>query len=178
PRPECGRITLALLVRADETDFERVRQLARQIPRLVEAFFNDCTFKSLDADDLRALLAPFPVAHLAAITRHVISERLDTVSSGPTRQPTGFATGGEIRQDGGRADEILHIVPFVAAPRSWGRLFSVLLLHPDPVAISIRLRPTVLSPQEGAFLGEQLVRCERYMQIVLGTAPVAPSSLR
>ena len=174
-----GRITLAILCRADDVSVEDARGCADELLRLLRATFEEYEFALAPPEEVRFLLAPLPMNHLATVTRRCSREALDTLKSGERRpKRIGFSTDGQLDAPRPAEDTILHVSPYLRVSAAYGSLFKLLLLDPSPVVVSCRLRPTTLKAEEERFLEEQIARCERYAQIGLGQIPENLSSLQ
>jgi hypothetical protein len=62
------------------------------------------------------------------------------------------------------------VFPFVPTTSPLDRLFSVLLLQPAPVAVSVLLVPTRIEKEERAFLRAKVAFCERFIQLPVSGA--------
>lgn len=181
PHPEAssqGRISLGVLGRVDRGSETEVQ--AEYLLGLFHGLLQEYAFARADEDRLESLRAPFPVRHSVGLSRRVRRERLDTLRGGPASPRMGFGQAGVIRADHDRADTGLvhHVCPFVPTLLSFDRAGRMLLRHTEPVALSIRLRPTVLTGEEETFLEEQLARCELFAQLGLGMATGELDGLR
>jgi hypothetical protein len=182
PEPDApwrGRVDLALLCAMRGMSSSESEARARDLLHLLEAFFDEYAFEPTAPDELQALLRPFPIRHLVGLTRRAGFQRLDTL--GPTSKPRrlGFATApadDRTRVDG---TKVFHVHPFLPTFGSFTPLLRLLLLQSEPAAVSIRLGPTELRPEERAFLEEGIASCERAVQAhVGGEMPLDLSELR
>lgn len=168
-RPARGRITVALVCRICGCSELEAAEHARALQRLLEALFEEHWFELLAGNEVSALLDPFAVTHLQSLTRRAWLGRLDSLRWIERRPPVGFGRAAEeFTPDEPSPDAVVHVAPYLALPPSFDTLFRLLVSEPEPVAISIRLQPTSLRLDEGAFLEEQIARCERYTQVSLG----------
>jgi hypothetical protein len=166
-----GRITVAILCRVDGLGPEEAGGCAGEFLRLLEASFDEYEFEAATAEEIMLLLSPFPIGHLAYITRRCAREALDTLRGGDRRQRRiGFPADAEPHSGAGpRSDgRVLHIFPYLPPSSPFNGLFKLMLLEPAPVAVSYRLRPTALTPDEERFLERQIAICERSAQVGLG----------
>jgi len=174
-----GCITVAIICRMDEATSDEAQRYADEVLRLLEASFDEYEFELVPPEEIRFVLAPFPLNYLAAVTRRCAREALDTLRGGERRpKRIGFTTDVKLKASPRIDETILHVCPYLPVSARFNSLFKLLLLAPDPVAISCRLRPTALTHEEEQFLERQIARCERYSQISLGQVPEDLSSLQ
>jgi tRNA isopentenyl-2-thiomethyl-A-37 hydroxylase MiaE len=174
-----GRITLAIIGRVEDEDRAVGRRHGEEVLRLLRAWFPEYEFELVAEHDVGKLLAPFRIEHLVAITRRCARPALDTLRGGRTRaRRIGFATEESGAATVEHGNSVLHIFPYVPPAGRFNALFKLLLLEPRPVAISCRLRPSALLPEEEAFLEAQIATCERYAQSTLRATPDDLSSLQ
>jgi hypothetical protein len=185
PNPDSythGEITIGILCRIDGTSAEDAQRYGEDFLNLLGASFFEYVFEQVPAEEIKHLLSPFPVEYMVAITRRCANEPLDTLRSGPRRvKRLGFSpvsrTDGEADSSTSGKDTVFHIFPFLPSFATFNHLCKLLLLERSPIAVSCRLRPTVLSPDEEQFLEQQIATCERYSQVSLGQIPEDVSSL-
>lgn len=172
-----GRITVVLLCRMDGFGARDAHGHARDLLHLLEALFDEYGFELAGAREVRRHLKPFPLRHLVTITRRAELQRLDTLRSSRPRARPGFTAAEAANPEPAfPPDAVFHLFPHLPPSTSFNNFFKLLLLHPAPVAISVRLRPTALALEEEAFLEEQIARCERYAQIGLEPYPPQDTS--
>ncbi|MCX8015142.1 MAG: DUF87 domain-containing protein, partial [candidate division WOR-3 bacterium] len=166
-----GTISIYLLGRIANTN--KITALAHilNLSDLLRSLFLEYNFELVNSQEIPKVLSPFPINHLAAITRRIGIERLDSLRRSNNCLRLGFindqpATSNQ--KSATNSDTILHIFPFIPTQNPLNNLFHYLLLLDNPVAISVRLKPTKLTEQEEDFFEEQIIRCERYTQIHLG----------
>ncbi len=177
--PSRGRVEVALLCRMDGVTSEEAQQYAHHLSNLLKAHLEEFGFELADRREVRSLLSPFPVNHFQVVMRRGGLARLDSLQSGRRSLPLGFtATAAPEAKSEVPADAIFHVFPYLPTSAAFTGLLKLLLLEPDPVAISVRLRPTRLTLSEEAFLEEQITRCERYAQVGLGAVSEDASSLQ
>jgi hypothetical protein len=165
-------LTIALLCRADEVSGDEARGLAVDFLNLVRSAFQEYEFELAGVEEIKALLAPFEAREAVRIRRRASMESLDTLRSGRERMVLGYSQPEEpeTRVDARPVASVFHVFPFLATRQDYTGLFTLLMLHPEPIAISIRLRPTTLTTEEELFIEEAIAACERYSQISLGLA--------
>ena len=166
-------ITTAFLCRMDGVGVDEACRYAGDFLNLVRSTLEEYEFVLEDAGGVKALLAPFEAREIVQIKRRASMETLDTLRSGKERRVLGYAQPAclDAAQPSQQIAAIFHIFPFLATRPDYAGLFKLLLLHPEPIAISVRLRPTALSTDEELFLEDEIAACERYGQISLGQAP-------
>src|SRR5581483_7563998 len=177
--PTRGTTTLTILCRMDQIAAEQAGQAASEFENLLTAYFEEYEFALARAEEVKRLLAPFPIHYQVGITRRCGRETLDTLRSGG-RAPGRIGFGvysPKAPSPSGEPDSLFHIYPFMAPTTAPVSFFKLLLLERSPVAVSVRLRPTVLTRQEEAILERQIALCERYAQVGLGQIPEELSSL-
>jgi len=173
-----GRITVAILCRMDDLNPQEAVRCANEFFRLLEALLNEYEFEISTKEQIKALLSPFAVGYSASITRRCASEDLDTIQSGERRQrQIGFPTGSKLHSgaDSSTDRAIFHVYPYLPSIGAFNSLFKLMLLESAPVAVSFRLRPTVLTIEEIQFLEMQVAFCERFAQVQLGIVTATDS---
>ncbi|MCS7258591.1 MAG: type IV secretion system DNA-binding domain-containing protein, partial [candidate division WOR-3 bacterium] len=175
-----GTISVYLLCHITNTNQEEVSSHILSLINLLRSLFLEYNFELIDGQKIPPILNPFPINHLAGITRRFGIERLDSLRRSNNCFRLGFInnqTDLSASKLQSNSDTILHIFPFLPNQNPMNNLFHYLLLLENPIAISIRLTPTNLTEQEEDFFEEQIVRCERYAQIHLGALSEDASSL-
>ncbi len=151
-------IRIAFLCRIDQASVDEANHYAADFLNLLRSAFEECDFKLEDADGVASLLAPFKIQEAVRIRRRASMESLDTLRSGRERKVLGYRRPEEldaaVRPQ--QAATVFHVFPFLATIPDYKGLFQLLLLHSEPIAISVRLRPTVLSTDEERFIEEQI----------------------
>ena len=174
-----GDIRICLLVRAEHMKSGEFERHLAGLYDLLGAQFPEYGFVRVIATEVPALLEPFRIKFLASVQRRCSFEGLDTLASGPSHPPPGFYDSeGEQPSAASSVSEVLHIYPFVPSLGPMRALLKAIAGLTHPLALSIRLRPTKLTPEEERFLEEQIATCEKYSQLVLGTPPEDVSHLR
>jgi hypothetical protein len=174
-----GRLTLALLCRMDQTSVAEADQYAHSLHHLLRALFEEYVFDLAAAEQIPALLEPFPFTHAVVVRRRAGLERLDTLKIRPAARPLGFNTQPTSAAAAPPPQNVIfHLFPFLPTWSAFTALIKLLLLEPHPVAISCRLRPTTLTPAEEAFIEEQIARCECATQAGLSNLPDDLSALQ
>lgn len=178
--PARGVTTLAILCRTDQITKDQAQQAAFDFENLLAAYFEEYEFRLVKAEEVKWLLAPFPIRHQVALTRRCGRETLDTLRSGARVSPrVGFGVpSSKAPSPSAGAESLFHIYPFLSSAAAPLALFKLMLLEGAPVAISFRLRPTALTPEEERILEQQIAICERYAQVGLGQIPEELSALR
>ncbi|MGH7964908.1 MAG: hypothetical protein ACRERD_24355, partial [Candidatus Binatia bacterium] len=176
--PARGRLTIALLCRMDGVAAEEAHRYASHLLHLLEACFDEYAFELAGAEEVQALLRPFALRYLVAITRRAGLERLDTLKGEQRLKRLGFTRVASPPESGLSPSTLFHLFPYLPTQAPFTNLFKLLLLEPAPVAISCRLQPTLLASAEAAFLEEQIARCERAAQAELRDLPQDLASLQ
>jgi len=164
-----GHIRVALLCKMENTTAEETAEVAEHIRLYLEAHFPEYSVSYVPAGEIEKLLEPFPIQAGVEITRRCEHVRLDTLRNDPrTRRTIGFrseppASLPRIAQ----TQNIIHIAPFIVTQAGFERLFTLLLLQPVPVIMSVMLHPATLTVEEAAFIEEQITQCERFAQVGL-----------
>jgi hypothetical protein len=173
-------VTIAFICRLDDLSADEAHRYATDFLDLLRSTFEDCEFQLEAADKVKGLLAPFEVQETIRIKRRASMELLDTLRSGKERRMLGYRQPVASDQEGEsqQTASVFHVFPFLATRPDYAGLFKLLLLHPEPIAISVRLRPTALTTDEELFIEEEIAACERYSQISLGQAPEDAERLR
>lgn len=167
-----GQIGLALLCRIENASAEEARGRAEELLRLCEAFFEDEYEFELVAreEELQQLRRPFVIGDVAEIIRRTEHTALDTLWTFPPKAPMGF--GNHSASASSNDHWVYYVYPYTLVQVPDPRLMKLLLMQDEPMAVSIRLRPTALKTEEAEFLEDQITKCERYAQISLErTAP-------
>ncbi|MEO0091874.1 MAG: type IV secretion system DNA-binding domain-containing protein [candidate division WOR-3 bacterium] len=176
-----GTISIYLLCRLNNSSIEHAKNYMLEFANLLKSLFTEYAFVLVNADKIPKILKPFEVKHLAGITRRVGIERLDSLRRSNNCLRLGFTNNQPPsvanNLTSSRSDTILHIFPYLPTKNPMNGLFHHLLLLNNPVAISVRIKPTCLTEQEEDFFEEQIIRCERYAQIHLGQLSEDASSL-
>ena len=170
--PDCGlytrgSITLALAVRADGGSPAEAEESRSETLRLLQSTLSEVDLEPVPAAEIDLLLAPFPVNHLTSVIRRCEWQPLDSLSLRTHRPRVGFRpvrAGGE---DAAGDGAVFHVFPFLPVFPEAAGLIRRLLLHPNRVMLSFRLRPTSLTHAEHDFLESQIARCEKYSQLQL-----------
>jgi hypothetical protein len=163
------RLRVAVVGRVDGGTPENAARDARELLVHAEACFPEFQLALVPAASLAALLMPGPWVSSIEITRRLMEVRLDGVGETHIRSRAGFTPVIEMPASRVKGvDAVVYTAPFLPGPLQYAPLFDLLLAQEGQVAVSIRLRPTMLRADEAAFLERQIVRCERYGQIALG----------
>ena len=185
PAPRCGRVEVALLLRVDGAPSSLASAHAAEVGALLGSLLPDHVFAPVEPGQVQRLLRPFPVGDVVTVARRVSVQPLDAPCPSYPGRRLGFAvaavevggsgrgqlpTVGNGRWGLHRTGGVVHVSPWVPTEDGVADLLTLLLRQPDPVAVSVRLVPTRLTPQEETFLDEQITRCERYAQVGLGLA--------
>ena len=174
PQPELyarGQLTIALFCCLEGFTQAQAQDWAIERLRLCETFFEDEYEFALvsSSEELDRLLRPFDIGAAAEITRRTELSALDTLPHGPRKMPAGFARLPALLPAESEK-RVYHVYPYILNSGQPLRLFKLLLMQCEPLAISFRLRPTSLNEGEGAFLHQQIYRCERYAQVSIREA--------
>ena len=157
------------------------------ILHLLQAIFEEYAFEPTPPADLEALLTPFPVRQVVAISRRAGWELLDTLRPGTRRskrlgfvaQPAPLAVPDPSKSPARRSsDTVFHVFPFIPTHAPFTTLFKLMLLEAAPTAVSCRMRPTSVRLEEEAWIEEEIARCERAAQTGLRSGPDDLHSLR
>lgn len=166
--PVNGTVDFALLFRRDASKATAVNEFALEVGRLLTSYFDEHEFRRATPERLRALLQPFSARHAVALNRRVELECVQASRHGQARRRMGFTTGETPRA--ARPDTVFLVLPFANSHRSYNTLLRLLLAQTESLAVSIRLRPSVLDKKEALFLEQQITRCEN-----MGKGFTAPS---
>jgi len=171
--PLRGEITIAILFRMEQATREEAEAHSLALYNLLDSHFDEYRFEPLDSVAVRELLCPFPLRHCLSVRRRSTSVELDTANGRTAKtRLMGFRDGlgaGKPEYSTISDGTILLIPPIAPSHESLSQLFRLLLLHHSPLVISSRLQPASLDPQEEKFLGQQIINCERYAQVSLGS---------
>jgi len=162
-----GKLTMALLCKARGISEGDAQISADHLLRLVESYFEEFDFERVTPDEIPGLIRPFETAHLVALTRRTSWHALDSIGGGTSGVPVGFQV--QIGQTRPRTDstKVFHVFPYVCSFSRFNSLFKLLLHQDAPIALSCRLRPTSLTPQEEEFFEQQIFLCEKHAQVSL-----------
>src|SRR5438094_4325867 len=128
-----GRISLAVLCRIDGLAPAEAFRSGQELLALLDAHFDEYVFELATAEEMKSLLAPFDIQHVAALTRRLSLERLDTLRGGYWRLRPGFLTEDARPEPDRRHDEILHVFPYLPSTSDPLPLFRLLLSQPQPM---------------------------------------------
>lgn len=173
-----GTIELWFLARADGLSPEATAAHADDVLRLVQASAREVDVGLAPLTETRSALNPFPVDHLTTVTRRCGWQSLDSLAGAVRRTRVGFASATPPLSIPISDSSVFYVCSFLAAFPGPAALFDRLLLHPTPIAVAVRLRPTRLLDAENEFLEQQIARCEKYAQLHLGTTPDDPGALQ
>lgn len=158
-----GRLAIGLLCRLDGVSVAQAQARAHEMLRLCEAFFEDeYEFKLVaEQEEFESLRNPFTPRVFSELTRRTEIANLDTLRSGTSS--LGFTP--RAKTSARRSHKrIYHIYPYVGGNAPLALLFKLMLMHPEPLAISFRMKPTTMSDGEIQFLEKQIQWCERFAQ--------------
>lgn len=173
--PWRGTVELAVLCRAEGLAGEEARRAAGDLLHLLQTTLVEVDWEAVRGGELHRLARPFAARHVVGVVRRAGWLRLDSLGV-IRRSAMGFVrTEAEVEEPVGAA---FHVFPFVPTFPGHGQLLRRLLLHPEPVMLSCRLRPTRLTEGEAAFLERQIEVCERHAQLHLGSVTDVGSALR
>ncbi len=173
-----GRLTIALLCRLDGFSPSGATRHAHNVLHLLQSLFDEYRLSLAPADEIPNLLEPFPNQYLSAITRRAGPERLDTLKIGTHPKRVGFIQDEATCPVVPAPTTVFHLFPFVPTGAPFLTVFRQLLLGPAPVALSCRLQPTTLTPDEEAILEEQIAQCECAVRSELHSASADLSILQ
>ncbi len=163
-----GAIEIALLGRLDGVGPDEAARHAHGVLHLLDAYFDEYTFALAAPEDVRRLLAPFPVRHLVEVARRAGMERIDSLRPRAPRARLGFRRAAPEPAAADQAGtQVFHVYPFLPTFADFGPLLKLMLLEPHPVAVSCRLRATALRPGEQRLMEEAITACERALQVQL-----------
>lgn len=167
-----GRVKVFVLGRIDGWTPNMANRYAVEFHRMFSSAFPEYESELLPSNEVAAALTPFPIECVVEIARRAGRESLNTLR--PPLQPrryVGFSSqeapeSGDVstNNDG----SVVHLFPFVPTGVPFNKLFRLLLLEPHPIAIGVRLQPTVLSAAEASYLEQAFAACERHGQVGLG----------
>jgi hypothetical protein len=164
-----GHIRLALICKMEHATAEETAEVAEHIRLYLEAHFPEYGFSYVPAGEIEKFLDPFPIQVGVEIIRRCERVQLDTLRNDLRGLRTiGFTSDSPTSSHRtARTQDIIHIAPFILTQAGFERLFTMLLLQPMPVIISVMLRPATLTVEEAAFIEDQITQCERFAQVGL-----------
>ncbi len=119
-----------------------------------------------DENELKYLIEPFEVRHIAEIVRREDRIHLDTARKIATRS-LGFMHDKHGEPETCSDDEIYHIFPYSLHLGNMERLCNTLLLQSYPCLISICMKPYYLTRYDEKLFEERIHTCEKYAQLQL-----------
>ena len=173
PDPELytrGAINLALICRVDGHSQGEAADLAEELLRLLQANIVEADWRLARASGLSHLLQPFAAEHMVSIARRCGWQPLDSLRPVAHTRTVGFRSEAPAGPGDPSETGTFHVFPFLPSFPSHAALFRQLLLHRHPLALSCRVRPTRLRPEETAFLERQIAQCEKHAQLHLAPA--------
>lgn len=159
-----GAIQIVLIGRFDGGSADEMAIAAQNTFNLCRVFFENLYEFSLVTlpQGVEKFRAPFEIGAAGEILRRVEDIRLDTLEKSDLKVPLGFTGRGQVM----RMPEVgqVHVCPFLSNPRSFEKVFSLMLMQPSPTAICFTLKPTLLTPREERSLEHQIRACEAFAQ--------------
>ncbi len=150
--PNAPQIQLALLCRLRSVPRADVAEYQRSLQNYLKTTMRAYSFQLATASATAGYLQPFCIAQVAAIKRRYALTPFGALRTGRA----GFRTAANrelspAEQKLGLGNA-LHIYAFAPHQCPVAEFLSFLLCQNEQVALSVRLRPTVLAPEEAQFL--------------------------
>lgn len=166
-----GSLAIALVCRMDNVQAKEAKDYAGHLLNLLRASFDEYEFKAAPGGEISSWLNPFEPQHLVQLNRRFEIVPINSLIAGKSIRKIGFSSSSKPRAKqksdrDGQVETIFHIYPFIPTWSSFALLCRLLLFEEQPFIISSRLKPTVISETEAAFLEEQIAHCEGIMHVL------------
>jgi hypothetical protein len=171
--PARGSIEVTLLSRLDHVDPKAAELASHEFVTLLQSSFPEYEMSAAASREIEETLSPFEVKDACSIRRRVTLEQLDTIGQNGrrARTPLGFRRSDAPTREARSLGSIPHFYSFVPRDEPFSTLFRLLLTTRQQVAISVTIKPGLLTESESAFFETAITECERYGQsMLLGTS--------